>query len=78
MWEELQLRSESGNRVTGGMTMDAIAARTSNTIISGSDDGALFDETSKAYQTLRERVEGMMKEVVVTALKDDLKPYYRM
>jgi len=61
------------------MSIDAIATRTSNSIMSGTDhDGALFDETSSAFRKLRERVEKLIIDLVTTALKEDLKAYTRM
>ena len=79
LWDELQIRSGNSKGMANvGMSMDTIAEKTSATIMSGSDEGALFDETASAYTQLRDRVEPMIVDLVTTSLRDHLKPYSRM
>ena len=84
LWDELQYRAKSnstgGNKqLSGGMTMEHIASRTSSNIISeDSAAGALFDETASAYRRLRVRSEAIMQELLNTSMRDSLRPYSRI
>lgn len=84
LWDELQFRarinSTGGNkRLSGGMSIEHIAGRTSSNIISEDPDtGALFDETASAYRRLRVRTETIMQELLNTSMRDSLRPYSRI
>ena len=78
LWEELQRRAQQGASAPGGMSIDTIAGRTSSTITSGEEDGALFDETAASYRNLRNAVEPMMTDLIMSTLREDLKPYSQM
>ncbi|KAL6721051.1 hypothetical protein ACLMJK_000151 [Lecanora helva] len=81
LWDELQDRARSnGGRknLAGPMSVDAVAERTSSTVGSDEDSGALFDETAGAYKRLRIRSEGFMQEMLIHSLRETLRPYGRI
>jgi hypothetical protein len=83
LWEDLQTRAakNSGNpgkEIAGDMNIRDVANLTSAAVVSGDDDGALFDETAGSYRGLRKRTEDMIAELVINTLKNELKPYTKM
>lgn len=84
LWEELQTRtqkaqqSSSNKSLTGTMNVAEVASVISSAVVSGDDDGALFDETAGAYKHLRTRTEEMIVELLVGNMKEELKAYSRM
>ncbi|KAI9738259.1 MAG: hypothetical protein M1834_008757 [Cirrosporium novae-zelandiae] len=81
LWDELQERAR-GHSVTkslvGEMTVSDIAERTSSSVGSAGDSGALFDETAGAYHDLRVRSESVIQETVTHSVRDSLRPYSRI
>ena len=80
LWDELQdrARSNTGKPLAGPMTVEAIAERTSSTVGSEEDTGALFDETAGAYRRLRVRSEGLIQDMLIQSLRETLRPYGRI
>ena len=81
LWDELQDRARSNvgkKPLAGPMTVEAVAERTSSTVGSEADTGALFDETAGAYKRLRIRSEGFMQEMLIHSLRETLRPYSRI
>ncbi|KAH0614521.1 uncharacterized protein H6S33_000157 [Morchella sextelata] len=84
LWEELQTRaqksqqSNSNKSLTGTMNVEEIANVTSNAVVSGDDDGALFDNIAEAYKSLRTRAEEMIVELLLGSIKEELKSYSRI
>lgn len=80
LWEELQdrARANTGKNLAGPMTVEAVAERTSSSVGSDEDTGALFDETAGAYRRLRVRSEGIMQDMLIYSIRDTLKPYARI
>lgn len=60
------------------MNVAEVASVTSSAVVSGDDDGALFDETAGAYKLLRTRTEEMIAELLLGNMKEELKAYSRM
>lgn len=60
------------------MNVEEIANVTSNAVVSGDDDGALFDNIAEAYKSLRTRAEEMIVELLLGSIKEELKSYSRM
>lgn len=60
------------------MNVAEVASVTSSAVVSGDDDGALFDETAGAYKNLRTRTEEMIVELLVGSIREELKAYPRM
>ncbi|KAF2087230.1 RINT-1 family protein [Saccharata proteae CBS 121410] len=76
LWEELQDRARDGRKtVAGQLSVTDIATRTSSTVGTQDDTGALFDETAGAYQRLRIRSEGIIADVLGNRIRDELRPY---
>ena len=81
LWEDLQLRASKGNpgkALAGDMNIQDVANVTSSAVVSGDDDGALFDETAGSYRQLRKMTEEMIAEQVIHAVREELKPYAKM
>ena len=81
LWDELQDRARSNvgeKPLAGPMSVEAVAERTSSTVGSEADTGALFDETAGAYRRLRVRSEGFMQEMLIHSLRETLRPYSRL
>ncbi len=81
LWDELQdlARGNTGDRnLAGPMSVEHVAERTSSTVGSEEDTGALFDETAGAYRQLRVRTEDVMQEKLISNLRDTLRPYGRI
>ena len=80
LWEELQDRARlnSGQNLAGPMSLEAVAERTSRTVGSDEDTGALFDETAGAYRRLRIRTEEVIVNLLVQNMREALRPYTRM
>src|SRR5690606_8763208 len=68
LWDELQSRTRKAQRnsieddptVTGDLTVDDIANKTSLTLADGEEDGALFDEMGGGFRRLRKQAEEMI------------------
>lgn len=60
------------------MNVEEVANVTSNAVVSGDDDGALFDNIAEAYKSLRTRAEEMIVELLLGSIKEELKSYSRM
>ncbi len=60
------------------MSLQAVAERTSATVGSEEESGALFDETAGAYRRLRVRTEEVMVDLLVQNMREALRPYSRM
>lgn len=81
LWDELQdraRRSTGGKNLAGPMSLEDVANRTSSTVGSEEDSGALFDETAGAYRRLRVRTEGVIQDMLIYSLRDSLRPYGRI
>ena len=80
LWDELQDRARNNTRknLAGPMSIEAVAERTSSTVGSEEDTGALFDETAGAYRRLRIRSEGIMQEMLTSSIRENLRPYGRI
>lgn len=84
LWEELQTRaqksqqSNSNKTLTGTMNVEEVANVTSNAVVSGDDDGALFDNIAEAYKSLRTRAEEMIVELLLGSVREELKSYSRI
>ena len=79
LWDELQdraRRATSGfSQLAGPISVSAVAERTSNTVGSDSDTGALFDETAASYKSLRIKTEDFMTITLVDTFRHTLRPY---
>ncbi|RPB19540.1 hypothetical protein L211DRAFT_842621 [Terfezia boudieri ATCC MYA-4762] len=84
IWEELHDRSlnqsnqDKDKQVAGNMTMQDVADKTSSAVVSGDDDGALFDETAGAFKCLQEWTEEMIIEHVGNNVIEELRAYTRI
>lgn len=81
LWDELQdraRRSTGDKNLAGSMSVEDVAERTSNTVGSDEDSGALFDETAGAYRRLRVRTEGIIQDMLIYNLRESLRPYGRI
>lgn len=81
LWDELQdraRRSTGGKNLAGPMSVEDVAERTSSTVGSEEDSGALFDETAGAYRRLRVRTEGVIQDMLIYSLRESLRPYGRI
>ncbi|KAI5801476.1 TIP-1 family-domain-containing protein [Peziza echinospora] len=81
LWEELQSRSSNHNKdeqLSGHLTIQDIADKTSSAVVSGEDDGALFDETAGAYKTLQHRTEEMIIHHIANSVIEELRAYSRI
>jgi hypothetical protein len=82
LWDELQYRartnSSTGRNVAKDMSIEDVAGRTSNSVTTGEDGGALFDETAAAYHRLRVRTEEIIIDTVSHNIHESLKPYGRI
>ncbi|KAF2758217.1 RINT-1 family protein [Pseudovirgaria hyperparasitica] len=81
LWEELQDRarnSASLGKTTAAMSVTDVAEKTSSTVGSDGEGGALFDETASAYQRLRVRAEKIIVETLNHAVSLALRPYTRI
>ena len=77
LWDELQdrARRNSGKNLAGHLSVEDVAERTSSTVGSEEDTGALFDETAGAYRRLRIRAEVVIQDMLVHSLRESLRPY---
>lgn len=81
LWDELQDRARrniGGKNLAGEMSVEDVAERTSSSVGSEEDTGALFDETASAYKRLRVRTEGYIEDQLIDNIKASLKPYSRI
>lgn len=80
LWDELQdrARRNTGKNLAGPMTVEDVAERTSSAVGSEGDTGALFDETAGAYRRLRIRSEGIMQEMLIHSIRENIRPYGRI
>ena len=82
LWDELQDRARrstsASTQLAGLMSVSAVAERTSSTVGSDIDTGALFDETASAYKSLRIRTETILTDTLASAFRDTLRPYGRI
>lgn len=60
------------------MNVAEVASVISSAVVSGGDDGALFDETAEAYKQLRTKTEEMIAELLASNMREELKTYSRM
>lgn len=60
------------------MNVAEVASVISSAVVSGGDDGALFDETAGAYKHLRTKTEEMIVELLAGNMREELKAYSRM
>ncbi len=60
------------------MTAEDVAERTSSSVGSHDESGALFDEIASAYRRLRIRSEGIIVDLLTYNNRESLKPYSRM
>jgi len=58
--------------------MQDVAEKTSSAVMSGDDDGALFDETAGAFKALQERTEEVTVEHIGNSVIEELRAYTRM
>ncbi|KAM0798690.1 TIP-1 family-domain-containing protein [Usnea florida] len=80
LWAELQdrARQSTGENLAGTMSVEDVAERTSSTVGSEEDTGALFDETAGAYRRLRIRTESVIQDMLTHSLRETLRPYGRI
>lgn len=80
LWDELQdrARRQTGKNLAGPMSVEEVAERTSSTVGSHEESGALFDETAGAYRRLRIRSESIMQDALIHTIRDCLRPYSRI
>ena len=80
LWEDLQPRAAKHPEISivGDMSIRDVANVTTAAVVSGDSNGALFDETAESYVALREHTEEMIAELLIDALKADLKPYSKI
>ncbi|CAF9912472.1 MAG: hypothetical protein ALECFALPRED_008124 [Alectoria fallacina] len=80
VWDELQdrARRSTGKNLAGPMSVEDVAERTSSTVGSEEDSGALFDETAGAYRRLRVRTESFIQDMLIYSLRESLRPYGRV
>ena len=81
LWDELRdrARRNTGEKsLAGAMSVEHIAQRTSNTVGSEEDTGALFDETAGAYRQLRMQTEDAIHNKLTANLRNALRPYGRI
>lgn len=80
LWAELQdrARQSTGENLAGTMSVEDVAERTSSTVGSEEDTGALFDETAGAYRRLRIRTESVIQDMLIHSLRESLRPYGRI
>ena len=83
LWDELQDRARrssttGGANLAGPLSVSAVAERTSSTVGSDIDTGALFDETASAYKSLRIRTETILTDTLTSTFRDNLRPYGRI
>lgn len=79
LWDELQDRARnatgSSSQLAGPMSVSAVAERTSSTVGSDSDTGALFDETAASYRSLRVKTEEILTRTLVDTFREALRSY---
>ena len=80
LWDELQdrARRSTGKNIAGPLSVEDVAERTSSTVGSEEDSGALFDETAGAYRRLRIRTEVVVQDMLIHSLRESLRPYGRI
>ena len=80
LWDELQdrARRSTGKNLAGPMSIEDVAERTSSAVGSEEDTGALFDETAGAYKRLRVRSEGIIQDMLIHSIRENLRPYGRI
>ena len=88
LWDELLDRSKQNSRTGRSVARDLstaqIAAKTSASVASGTEDadesnnGALFDETASAYRHLRLRSETILKETLDANIRSAFKLYSKV
>ncbi len=80
LWDELQdrARRSTGKNLAGPMSVEDVAERTSSTVGSEEDSGALFDETAGAYRRLRIRTESVIQDMFIYNIRESLRPYGRI
>lgn len=81
LWDELQdraRRNTSNKNLAGPLSVEDVAERTSSSVGSHEDSGALFDETAGAYKRLRIRTEGIMQDTLIHNMRDSLRSYSRI
>ena len=83
LWSELKYRAdhlERGRLIVGDLTLAQVAEKTSATI--GTDDGeasgSIFDETAASYNRLRQRIEGIVVELLQNNVRQSLAQYVRI
>ena len=67
--------------LTPGLSLPQIADRTSSTLTDddeGSTQGALFDEITASYRSLRRRAEEFINSLLASSLSEALRPYTRI
>ncbi|KAF2747498.1 RINT-1 family protein-like protein [Sporormia fimetaria CBS 119925] len=74
IWEELNERSRQAKSI-GNMSVADIAERTSSTVGSDEEGGALFDETAGSYSKLRERSEQIITDTLNNNVRLTLRAY---
>lgn len=81
LWDELQdraRRNTGGKNLAGPLSVEDVAERTSSTVGSHEDSGALFDETAGAYKRLRIRTEGIIQDTLIQSMRESIRPYGRI
>lgn len=74
LWDELQQRARQASSI-GPMSVDEVAGRTSSTVGSDGEGGALFDETAGWYSRLRIRSEKIITDTLNSNVREALRPY---
>ncbi|EWC45231.1 hypothetical protein DRE_05958 [Drechslerella stenobrocha 248] len=77
MWEELGSRAQKN---TAGGLISSIANLGSAAAVQEQkeEDGALFDEMAESYSTILKESANMIHDLVSSAVREDLKPYYKI
>lgn len=77
LWDELQdrARRRRSTNLAGPLSVAAVAERTSSSVGSEDDTGALFDETASAYSRLRIRSEGIIADQLAYNIRESLRAY---
>ena len=81
LWDELQdraRRNTNNKNLAGPLSVEDVAERTSSSVGSHEDSGALFDETAGAYKRLRIRTEGILQDTLIHSMRDSLRAYSRI
>ncbi|KAF2835919.1 hypothetical protein M501DRAFT_941214 [Patellaria atrata CBS 101060] len=79
LWDELQDRARNSSRnnqnISRNLNLEEVAEKTSSSLGSDEDTGALFDSTATAYKGLRIRTEKIIVDNLAYNVAEALRPY---